>query len=442
MKLKMKAANLIDALDIVGVVEARSLTAQQNSSAYLFKCEVRGEEPWCSIYSRGSNQVARVEFKLEELDGPGDMFTIPTHHINMWKKVPDDDITFESSTETKTDGSAFVVKASSTSGMKHEHTSYDPRLIATLDKDFEDAKEAAKALPETSYQYYPGILKEALGEASPFLPKGDKKDVAGDHLNTVQIFDESNPEWAKGNGHMFCSDTTRAFYFQAADFESKGFTVHSSHIPKLTEFLGKCSGRVKIYRSEHMAYAVSGKGEVFGWVHQVKTHDRWRYVGLSRDKYVILIPKVTLLNAIDATVESHVDRVKLVYTHNNGAAGGGHTIHFTAAASSNKFESFPVQTFDKEGEPSLEENFEFFVNLDHFKSLFSDAKAQRIELRVTIINKDDSHPKGGALFRTIDEFQMFSNGKLFSISDKPEPGTTSKETAYPCKVTRCMSSMT
>lgn len=438
MLLKLKASNLIEALDIVSVVEPRSLTAQQNSSAFLFKCGTNADgKPWCSMYSRGEQQVARVEFPLEELEGEG-LFTIPAHHIRMWTKVPDDVITFESTTETKADGQAFIVNGRSTSGMKHDHSTYDPRLIATCDKDF----EAAKAAGEQTY--LPGILREALAEARPFLPGGDKKDVAGDHLNTVQIFDQSNPDWAKGDGHMFCSDSTRAFYFQSSDFEGKGLAIHSRFLGKLTEFLGKCSGPVKLYRSQNMAYASNDKGQIFGWVHETKTHSRFAYLSMARDKYVIIVPKVSILNAIDAAemvVDAKADRVRLVYTHNNSAAGGGHTLHFTATASSSKFESFPVTTDDKKEEPSLEENFDCNVNLAHFKSLIQDAKGQQVELRVTIINKDESHPRGGALLRTIDNFEMYANGKLVTISDKPEPGTTSRETIYTCKVTRCMSSM-
>lgn len=452
LKLKLKASKLIEALDIVKTVKPRSLTAQQDSSAYLFKVDTnksadpnKDGKPWCWIYSRGEQQVARAEFQLEELEGEG-LFTIPSHHIDMWSMVPEDEITFESSTETKADGNAFIVKGSSSSGMKHEHSSYDPRLIATCDKDFQSAVEGAKDTPAGKYTWLPGILKEALGEANPFLPSADKKDSGGEHLNTVQIFDESNEAWAKGNGHMFCSDRTRAFYFQASDFEGKGLAVHSKFLGKLGEFLSKCSGPVKIYQSTNMSYAANDKDQIFGWVHDVKLHDRWRYVPPSRDKYVLLVPKVTILNAIEATskvVDEKQDRVKLIYTHNNTAVpGAGHTLQFVANSSSSKFESFPVSAEDKDKEtPSLAENFDCFVDLGHFKSLIGDAKGNQVELRVTIIAKDETHPKGGALLRTIDTFDIYGNGKLVSVSDKPEPGATTRETAYTCKVTRCMSSM-
>ncbi len=106
MQLKFQAAKLIEALDFVSIVEPRALTAQQNSAAFLFNCKTDDAgKPVCHVYSRGKEQVSRATFPLIELEGEG-LFTMPSKHVDIIRKVPDDEITLESRTQTKTDGEA------------------------------------------------------------------------------------------------------------------------------------------------------------------------------------------------------------------------------------------------------------------------------------------------------------------------------------------------
>jgi hypothetical protein len=430
MQLKFQAAKLIEALDFVSIVEPRALTAQQNSAAFLFNCKTDDAgKPVCHVYSRGKEQVSRATFPLIELEGEG-LFTMPSKHVDIIRKVPDDEITLESRTETKTDGEAFVVTLRSGSGTNYEHTTYDPRLIAPCDKEFDAAMKG------TSVTFSVGVLREALGMARPFLPGPDKKDSVGEQFNTIQIFDPSNADWAKGDGNMFCSDASRAFHFECEEFKGKGFAVHLNHVAKLEAFLYKCEG-VKLYKGEHHIFAVNtdkdgnDRPQILGWNPQVKTHSRFAYYSLSRDKYVLNIPKVTLLNALEQAeilIDQKQDRVKLIYKSDKN------TVHFGSSESAGKVESFPVQTFAKEGEPSQAEDFECFVNLRHFRSIIQTS-GQQVELRISPIPKDETRPRGGAMLRTIDSVGFDANGKV-AVADKEGAGAPK----FTCKVTRFMPS--
>jgi len=449
MKITFKASNLLEALSFVGTVEPRALTAQQHSAAYLFNCKMADGKPYCHVFSRSDNQVARAGFELEELEGEG-LFTLPSKHADLIREIPDDTVTMESKTEDKSDGEAYMLSIRSTSGTKYDHSTFNPRLVTPCDKEFD------AAVKNGSVTYNVGILREALSMASPFLPGADKKGDIGEHFNTIQIFDQSNPECAKGDGHLFCSDAARAFFFEAEEFKNKGFSIHQKHVGKLTEFLGKCDG-VRIYRGTSQSFAVNVKtekvkdaegketGEVreiesdqlFAWNHDTKAHTRFAYYSLARDKYVIIAPKSTLLKALNQAkilIDQKMDKVKLVYTHQNTAFGGGHSLHFGSNESAGKVESFFVPTDDSKREDDRttdEKDFECFVNLDHFKSIIDRAIGNQVELRISPIVKDDVR-RGGAMIRTIDDVPFDANGKVAS-------GET--PVRFKCKVTRFMPSM-
>lgn len=436
MQLKFKASKLIEALGFVSTVEPRQLTNQANSAAYLFKCDRDREgKPYGHVYSRGKEQVSRATFALEELDGEG-VFTLPKTHIDMLKEVPDDDVTLESRTETKTDGEAFVVNIHTTSGTKYNHTTFDPRLVAPCDKEFDTAKEGG------DIQFNIGILREALRMAQPFLPEPNKDNVS-EHFNTIQIFDQSNPECAKGDGNLFCADGSRAFYFECDEFKNKGFTIHQRHVQKLYEFLTKCH-EAKIYRSKNLSFAVNvdpsgAENQLFCWNHEVKHHSRYFYYAMTRDKFVLVIPKTTLLSTLKQAqilIDEKQDRVKFVYKHNNTEAGGVHTVHFGSSESAGQIDSFPVPTLEKKDDPSLEEDFEYFVNLKAFRSIIDGGLGQQVELRISPIPKDESRPRGGAMLRTIETISFDPNGKIIG-ADK-NAGTP----RFTCKVTRFMPSVT
>lgn len=432
MKLTVRPSKLIEALDFVSSVQPRALSAQQNSSAYLFNCKrERNGRPIGHVYSRGLSRVARAGFELEELQGEG-LFTIPTKHIDVIKKCSDD-ITIEASVD---DDEAFTVTLTSPSGMKYESQTFDPRLVTSCDRDLEAAKRNG------GIEYHSGLLREALSRARVFFPE-DRHVPA--HFQTVQVFDQSKPDWAKGDGVLFCSDCSRAFYFQTEDFGNKGLAIPTRQVPLIEDFLSRCPGTT-IYRGRDMSFAVNAsrtheKDQVVGWNHETAMHARYAYYSLTRDKYVIIAPKRELLGALDQVETLHDpnnDRVRLVYTHHDPQTGG-HTIHFISGESAGQIESSHVSTDDKKDhsgnivEPSLEEDFNCLVNLDNFRSIIADTVDNFVELRISPIVKDESHPRGGAMLRTIEEIQFDDSGKVLHRNGS---GTST----FKCKVTRFMPS--
>lgn len=456
MQLTFKASSLIEALDYVSIVEPRALSPQQSSTAFLFNCSRdRNGEPICRIYSRSDNQVARAAFPLIELEGEG-LFTVPSKHIALIKSVPDDTVTINY-TETKEDGEGWRVTLHSTSGTKYDHTTYNPKLLAPCEKDYDAAVTAYKEGGKEPQKFNVGVLREALAKAKSFLPGPDRRGDVPEHFNTIQLFDQSNPEWAKGDGVLFCSDHTRAFFFEFEheEFKNQGFTVHARHVGKLVEFFGKCD-KIHIYRGQNLSFAVNvitqkvkgadGKDQdvdvegdqLFAWNHDLKTHSRYMYYGLNRDKYVIMAPKATLLSSLNQAeilIDQKQDRVKLYYTAKHDRTQG-HTLHFGTSESAGNVESFTVTTTDKPNSPEVspDENFSCFVNLTAFKSIIQEAGGHEIELRISPIPPGDPRaPKGGAMLRTLEVARFTPAGKLITSS---EDGAAK----YTCKVTRFMPS--
>jgi hypothetical protein len=423
MQIKFKAASLNEALTIVSIVEPKPLMSQAGSSVYLFYCFNNPDQenkPWCRIYSRNEQQVARAGFELDEMDEEGS-FTFQVQQSQMFKSVPEDIVTIKT-ISAEGDSEAPSIRVTTTSGLKYDHSTYDPRRVARCDKDFAVAEEGG------NIEYVVGILREALSLSQSFLPGSTKKENVDEHFNTVQIFDQSNPEWAKGNGNLFCSDGHRVFYFQSAAFQDKGLAIHASHINKVASFLGKCTGVMMFYKNKNTTFAVNGlKDQLLGWVHDVEKHTRFATYPMSRDKWIFHTPKSILIRAMDTTaiaLDTKQDqRVHLIYT------AADDLLRFVASESAGKFESFPF--IASKLETSLNSDFDYNVDLSSFRSLIQGTKGQAVELRFAPIESGK-----GAYIRTVDEVTLDSNGEVFSGSTEDGNGVQ-----YKCKVTRFMVSM-
>ena len=424
MQIRFKAASLNEALGIVSIVEPKPLGGQTGSSVYLFHCFNNPDQenkPWCRVYSRNDQQVARAGFELEELDEEGS-FTFQVQPTQMFRSIPEDIVTIKT-VAGDGDSEAPAIKVTTTSGNKYDHSTYDPRRVARCDKEF------AEATAGGNIEFAVGILREALNLSQSFLPGSTKKESVDEHFNTVQIFDQSNPEWAKGNGNLFCSDGHRVFYFQSAAFQDKGFAIHATHINKVASYLGKCVGATQFFKNKNMTFAVNGtKDQLLGWVHDVEKHTRFATYPMSRDKWVFHTSKSPLLKAMDITkiaLDNKQDqRVHLVYT------AADDLLRFVSNESAGKFESFPF--IAGKLETSLASDFDYNVDLSNFRSLIEDTKGQAVELRFAPIESGK-----GAYIRTIDEVTLDSNGKVSSGST--EDGNAGVQ--YKCKVTRFMTSM-
>jgi hypothetical protein len=426
MQIKLKAASLNEALSIVSIVDPRPVAGQQNSAVYLFHCfnnPDKDNKPWCHLYSCNEQQTARAGFELDEMDEEGD-FTFQVQPIQIWKDYPEDVLTIKAlSAQGENQASISVT---STSGNDYDHLAFDPRRVSRGDKEFEDAVKGGKV------EFNVGVLREALSLASSFLPSSSAKNVE-EHHNTVQIFDKSKPEWEPGNGHMFCADGFRVFDFSTNLFEDKGFSLHGAHLSKLANFLGKCSGQIALYKTKNKAFVVNGdKDQLFGWVHDLKTHSRYGTYPTSLDKWIFRIERGTLLKAISATslsLDNTKDqRVRLVYNHEK------QLLHIAAHESAGKFKSLSVICNEPHGVDHFAKDFEFSVELGNFKSLIQDVQSPEIELRISPMPP----PRTGAMLRTFEDLILDANGKVFSVSDKSEAETGVK---YKCQVTRFMTSM-
>jgi len=407
IKFKTEATALHDALAIVGIVTPRPITPQ-GGSGYLFV--IRGER--CFLYSRDSLRVVRADFAIEPIEGEG-AFIYPAENIGLLERAGDGGITFTASSE----GDVHRVSFLADSGAKDSRTTYDPRLMTPCDKDVDAATE------ERSFAV--GILKEALREARPFIADAEDK-KADDHFKTVQIFDGSNKNWAKGNGTLFAATSVTAFFFQSEAFIDKGLAVHGQHLTSLASFLGRCVGEVKIRKGPNMTFAMDTEGHVLGWTHHEKTHGKYTYYGLANDSFVFDVPVSAALSALkymQSGLGSKRDKIKVAFETANPQ------ISFFAAEGNAETSSFPVPVIPHEG--SKAEDVSFFVNINHLIHILSNSKGDRVMLRVAILPKSDKRPKDTYMIRTIDSFLMDKDGKIVPGSEESKP-----EGAFACRVTR------
>lgn len=407
IKFKTNAAALQEALAIVGIVSPRPITPQ-GGSGYLFV--VRDNR--CYLYSRDATRVARADIAVEEVEGTG-AFIYPAEYVGLLGRAGDGDIEFTATSE----GEVHRVSFQSSSGAKDSRTTYDPRLLAPCDKDFE-AATGERAFPV-------GVLKEALRQAKPFILEADKKMENQEHLKSVQVYDGTKPEWASGNGVLYAANGTTAIYFQSDAFTDKGLAIHGQHLSAVTSFLGRASGEVTMRRGTNMTFAVDSKGRVLGWTHHEKMHGRFHYYGLHSDAFVYDVPVSAFLSALKY-MQSGLgkrDKIKVAFSHADSS------VSFSALESNAETASFPVPVIPHEG--SKESNVEFFANINHIMAMVADAKGDRLMFRIAVLPKNEQRPKETYMLRTMDSFLMDADGKVVPGSAESKP-----EGAYQCQVTR------
>lgn len=410
MKFQVKAADLNAALDVVSIVPPRPITPQ-GGKGYLFV--VRGET--CYVYSRDSLRVARAQFPIEAVEGEG-AFIYPADHTQGFRFLQDEVLSFEATSE----GDTHVVRYTSRSGASGERTTYDPKLMASCDRDVEAAKQ--------DRTFSVAILREAISQSKAFLAKTDDTKVE-EQYKALQIFDSSNDAWAKGDGTLFAATGTVAFYFYCDAFRGNGLGVHGQHLPFVTQFLAKCGSEVTIRTGPNMTFAVDGENRVLGWAHHTKAHAKYSYYALKSDKYVFDVPVRPLLNALKFTkteLDPKRDKIKMAFSKASG------DLSFSVVDGNTKAKSFPVPVTSKEG--SDESDFAFNVNIDHLVNLLDGAKGDRLEMRLHVLAADERRPRDMAMIRTVDEYLIDKDGKVSGGLDNPP------ENAYRCRVTRFMPS--
>jgi len=404
MKIEFNMSELVVALDMVSIVTPRAATAS-GAAGYLFV--VRGNK--CHLYSRDSSCVAMSHFPLLSADGDG-QFVYPAEYIGALKFLAStsDTCKIEASIEEE----KHIVRYEASAGAKAERGSFDPQLLVTCDQDLAEA---------TGTQVFKsGILREAISQAKPFLASKEAQDEA---FRGLQVLDATKPEYAKGNGCLYVSDGTRAFYFQSGHLVDKNLEIHGQHLGQLTSFLNK-TDIVTLKKGNHFTFAEDAKGNVFGWPRHAKGHAKFGYYPLKTDNFVFRVPKVRLANSLGharSELDTKEDKIKISFEPERK------TLSFGVVAGTAKVEGIPVVVDVVQGEPK---SWSFGVNINHLLELVSAVKGNEIELRVRIIEAGEGRRNDLAMFRTIDKFLLDESGRV----------TTEPEGAVECQVTRFMPS--
>ena len=404
MKIKVDAKALVYALDVVGIVPPKAIN-QAGFAGYLF--EVRSDN--CYIYARDGKHVSRSLVPVLELEGEG-AFIYPNQSVSAFKYVPGT-ITFNSTS----DGEKFLVNYVADSGANAERFTVNPKLFSNCEEDLEQAVVA--------HDFSTGVLRLAFDTVKSYTPA--KENHCDEVFHTVQIFDDSKPEWAKGDGVMFAADNIRAIYFECSAFKGKHLPLAAEHLPYVSSFLSKCSGSVSVRNAPHMVFFEDSKGNLLGALHKVKVHSRYSYYPTEKDQFVFRVDKdtfLTTLKYIRTELDKDRHKIRLTYSHQAGE------FQFQVSESSSKAFSAPFKIRSREA--TLSRDFTFGINIDHFIGLFEPVLGNEVELRVSIVPQG---AKEAALFRTIDRFNVDSEGKL--EIDKTLEGVSE------CKVTRFMPSM-
>jgi len=402
MKISFDMENLVAALDLASIVPPKITGA----AGFLFV--VKGEK--CFVYSRDTACVARAQFALKESDGDGS-FAYPAEYINALKVLSSTSDTCE--IEALQDGEKFTVRYKSSSGAKAERGSFDPRILETCDQDLEESEESSS--------FMPGLLREAISQAKPFISKEDNAD---ENLKGLQVLDAKKAEYAKGDGTLFVTDGTRTFYYRTSAFAGKSLDIHGQHLSQLEKFLSRTNDAVTIRKGKHFTFAVDKAGNVFGWPKHTKGHPKYGYYGLNKDQYVLSVVKARILNSlqhIKSELDKDDNKIRISFDPER------RTLSLEVAAGSAKVEGIPIQVNVKQAEPKP---WSFGVNIQHMLELFNSAKGHEIDLRVCVVPASGDRRNDVGMFRTIDTFNIDATGKV--VVEAAE--------AFECQVTRFASS--
>jgi hypothetical protein len=422
MKIKLSLSALNEALDRVSVVKA--FTGSSKIEAYLFTVK----EGRCHIHSMNLDTMAsRVEVPILESDSDFS-FAYPSDRVAAFKTL-DGWIEIEAgNTDT-----GFWVKYLTEGGASAERSTFSYKGLNTV--DIPDETLAKTMVFSTA------VLKEALNTAAePIETNRASNDSESSHLQTVQLFDTSQDDWAKGDGTCFgTNDGNRSNYFHSPSLMGKGFAIHALKLGTFISFLNKCGKSVKIAVGDGKTYAIDQvvgeggevkDGAVFVWSQHKKLHGKYRYVGAKQDKLVLLTPRELILKALRQVrlemQDANQNKIRLVYS--NG------TIRFLGGVNKETVKSVevPVRVLSDSLEDSHKDSggeFKANANVLYFIDLFSDSKVNEVELRVTVSDT------GKRAFKTIEKFFLNDSGK---IEISPE---SAKEACHECLVTRFMMAM-
>jgi hypothetical protein len=409
IKFVVQAAALVGALASVAIVPPRPVG--QGGAGYLFV--VRGET--LHVYSRDNTHAARASVPITDVEGEGS-FIYPAKHTSSFGYLGDEMVTLTATAE----GEAHRVAYSTGTGAGAERSTFDPRLLAPLDRDL-DAAVGERTFPAA-------LLREAFSQARAFLPEpGDK--IVNEALRGVQLFDGKVTPGEKANGYVYAANGTLAMFFRSDALYDKGLHVHSQHLSMVLAFLGKAGQTVTVRDGASMTFLSDEQGRVLGWAHSAKKHEAFSYYSLDQDVWVAKVAASPVLHALKY-VRSEMDKRTKVRVQYDAE---GKQMTFGAAGGTEKVTSFPVPVEMGTDHAAWSASF----NLDHLLELFTGIRGNELEVRAYMVAPSEARPRGLVMLRTVDEFVLSPEGKIVGGSGVE----ILPEGASRCRVTRFLPSM-
>jgi hypothetical protein len=419
MKFRVQTQDLHKALEITSIVTPMAVTAK-GGSGYLFV--VKGNK--CYLNSRDEVRCIRTEIPITDSDGDG-FFVYPADKIAGLKYI-DGWTSFEACHDPQED--RYWVKYETERGASGERPSYDPSLMMSLDEDLE--KEG------TEYTFPSAVLREGISATKSYLASADDKSQVEGHFKALQLFDESKPEFAKGNGCLFAADSIRACYFQCSAFKDKGLAIHGRNIPAIMAFLSKCGEMVTVRLGATVDFLIdTDSGRVLSWSKHTKQHTKYNYYSDKQEKYILRASKEPLIRAlrhVRVELDAHQGKIKVLYKSED------RSLRFQASNSSGGFTNSAPVTVEpvvneasESGKDGLDKDLTANVNIDHLLDLVDPVRGHQVELRIAVFKAKKENHNDIILFRTIEDFWLSNSGKVL---------VTSEDGAHSCRITRFMPS--
>jgi hypothetical protein len=417
IQINFNLSDIIEAIDVVSAVAPHKTTS--DAEGYLFV--VRGKE--CLLYSSGESCIARAKFDLIDSSGDGE-FVFPAKNLtNSLRPLAKEEETCIIEATSDEDGRHMVRYVTSPDGAEAEFGSFSPDSISRYEDDLEAATE--------TYEFNPGVLKEAINLARAFM--ADKLEQGmSEALRGIEVLDKTRLE--KGDGYLYATDRFMAFYFRSDHFIGKKLAIHANHIPAFVSFLSKCeSGTNVTIKISDKTFAINSKGDLFGWNKHGELHDKFSHHNLKMDSLVVRVNKARFLHALESSKGALKDKDQdsIVFNYDSKASKIWFNVP-TSKSKSIRIDASPVVDTEEGTTASKADSFSAVVSIRQLTELVQNMKGYDITFR-GYIGKPKNGTKALNLFRTIDDFFLSSaDGKI----------TTSQEDSIPCRVTRFMSSLT
>lgn len=410
MKIRLNVEELNAALDTVGTVKPSNNASE---SAFLFSVA----DGKCYVHSQDAQGYARAEVAIESVEDPGS-FLYPADRVESLKYLKG-----WIDLESGQDGDRFWVKYRTAGGATANRSTYDPRNHNSFEKAL--SEQGAEHIFPTA------LLKEGLSITSPYLSSDADQDQP---YQTLQLFDSSDPGWAKGDGTMYGADGYRSCYFYSETLKGKGIHIHQKHVARIQSFLGKCQKTVKVKVSDTMTFIIDQvqtsegvrDGAVFGWTQHTKKHPSYKYYPAKHDKFILRMPKefaVKALRQIRAELkDTKRDKIRVIYNAQD------RSIKFLGSLGKEVAETEPVGVEAQPLDDGTNSGSEFAanVNVHSFLGIFEACRSHSVDLRVAFLDPEKGQK---ALLRTIETYLLSDAGKVvISAAD-------TKEATYECKVT-------